>query len=135
MPAKRSIDHAKLVFQHSKFVHIHPNTFRVLRKLTLAPDSGMSCELNLNNKETEVMICRYGSKNKIIAWTLKDKYGNIQLYVSPKYRNMGIGTSLTQQFVQKSSVKHCYIHDWTSQKFWSKLMKKTKIKNSPHVYW
>lgn len=135
MTVNRGIDQTKLVFQYSTFQYIHPNTVNALRKLTLDPYSGMSCEINLRRPNAEVMLCRYGSRNKIIAWTIKDQYANIQLFVKPEYRKMGLGTLLTKAFLEQVKVKHFYRHDYASSQFWNKMKQGTKLTSCPHPYW
>jgi GNAT superfamily N-acetyltransferase len=119
-----------------------PEMMKRLRKLTLAPYSGLNHELNHMEKSSKSRRVNcdilYAEKDgEIIAWAILSKEDTdywfhnsdgyrstdgtlFQVYVSPEHRRKGIATELIKVARRKAGSRLCIApHDPTSEKFFS----------------
>lgn len=118
------------LIEHKNFENLRHTTEFRLRKLTLCPDSGMNEELTIKDKDSTLVMFRFGNKRQIIGWALVDSKNCCQVFVMEKYRNLKTENNQTVAELLVSSLynihpfKGYYVHDLKSDAFWRKMLEK-----------
>jgi hypothetical protein len=133
MARKKQLD---FYFDHKTFKILKPNTEKVLRRLTLAPDSGMNEQLDMRDNDVPMVLCRRGTSKEIIGWALMDLRKNCQIYVHPKFRKekdsseKTFAENIVLELCSTYPIKGYYVHDFYSSRFWTNMCAKHNQINS-----